>query len=306
MISLQTHLREATERWVGRWVETWKDRLLACSAPDCSRSRRAWHRFSDGAASLNLNGLRYCFPSCFEQELTRRFQESESRFDSKPRPPHRVPLGLLMLSRGDLNSAQLNNVLSAQRDSGTGRIGEWIEKLGYAREPQVTSALATQWACPVLRRLPLRAADCGVPYQLLKRFHMLPVHFAREARLLHIAFSGEIDYPALLAIEQMLECKTAPCLAPSTELAGVLARMEEEEVDPRPEKVFDGLRSPEEMARITSSYAARLGPGQVRTIVCGEYVWIRMEGRAAPTDLLFARKPPDTVHRRRFPATTAG
>jgi hypothetical protein len=82
--------------------------------------------------------------------------------------------------------------------------------------------------------------------------------------------------------------------------------MEEEAVDPRLEKVFDGLRSPEEMARITSSYVARLGAGQVRTVVCGEYIWIRMEGRASPTDLLFARKPAETFLRSRFPATTAG
>lgn len=296
MTSLQGHIRDIAASWVGAWAGGFKDRLLVCNRSACRRSRRAWHRISNGAGSLHLNGLRYCFPGCFEQELTRRLEEARSSADSSPQPPHRVPLGLLMLSRGDLDPEQLRHALVAQRENGAGRIGEWIEKLGYAREHQVTSALATQWACPVLRRLPARAADCGVPYQLLKRFHMVPVHFARAGRILHVAFSGGIEYPALLAIEEMLDCKTAPCLATSAELAGVLARMDEDEREP--EKIFDGLRRPDEMARIASSYAGRLGAKQVRIVVCGEYFWIRIESEGDSTNLLFARTTAEPFARR--------
>ena len=324
MKNLQTRSSETTGHWSvfgpGRWARRWadrlanglanhfvdrlKDRLLVCNRFDCSRSSRAWYRLSDGAGSVRLDGLRYCFPRCFERELTRRFQGAQSVFDVKPRPPHRVPLGLLMLSRGDLDSGQLRHALHAQRESGTGRIGEWIEKLGYAHEHQVTAALATQWACPVLRRLPARAADCGVPYQLLKRFHMVPVHFARVTRVLHVAFSADIEYPALLAIEQMLECKTAPCLAVPAALAIVLGRMDEEER--KSEKVFDGHRLPEEMTRIISSYAARLGAEQLRTVVCGNYVWVRIEGEPDPTNLLLARMPSEIVASAGFSARSAG
>jgi hypothetical protein len=308
MSSLRVYFRDAAGRWAGRWVGQWacqlKDQLLACNAADCSRSRRAWHRISNGAGSMQLNGLRYCFPGCFEEELTRRFQEAESSSDSMPRPPHRVPLGLLMLSRGDIDAAQIRQALNAQRASGAGRIGEWIEKLGYAREHQVISALAAQWGCPVLRHLPARAADCGVPYQLLNRFRMVPVHFARITRVLHVAFSGDIEYPVLLAIEQMLECKTAPCLAASAALGIAVARIDEQE--PKPEKVFEGARRPDEMTRITSSYAARLGASQVRMVLCGEYLWIRIATETGPTNLLFARMPAETTPRTGFYAKTAG
>jgi hypothetical protein len=291
----QTYFRETAGRWARAWMGRLKDRMLACNRVDCSRSHRAWHRISNGAGSLHLNGLRYCFSECFEQELTRRLEEAQANSQWNPRPPHRVPLGLLMLSRGDLDPEQLRQALAAQRENGAGRIGEWIEKLGYAREHQVTSALATQWACPILRRLPVRAVDCGVPHQLLKRFHMVPVHFSRAAHMLHIAFSGDIEYPVLLAIEQMLECKTAPCLAPSAAIGSVLARMDEEER--KPEKFFDGLRCPDEMARITSSYAARLGGQQVRIVVCGDYFWIRIESQGDSTNLLFTRTTAESAPR---------
>jgi hypothetical protein len=260
--------------------------MLVCNRLDCSRSRRAWH-ISNGAGSLHLNGLRYCFPGCFEQELLRRLREAQRSLDSKPRPPHRLPIGLLMLSRGDLGPEQLRQALTAQRENGVGCIGEWIERLGFAREHQITSALATQWACPVLRQLPSRAADCGVPRQLLNRFSMVPVHFAPSTRTLHVAFSGDIEYPVLLAIEAMLECKTAPCLATSAAIGNALTRLNEE--DRRPEKVFEGLRTPDEMARITSNYAGRLGANSVRTAVCGEYFWIKIDSGADSTNLLFPR-----------------
>lgn len=308
MNRLPTNLRAVARRWAGHltgsWAENWstrlKDRLLVCNRLDCGRSQRAWQRISNGAGSLHLNGVRYCFPGCFERELTRWLEDAESIDDPRPRPPHRVPLGLLMLSRGDLGPEQLRRALTAQRENGAGLIGEWIEKLGYAREHQITSALATQWACPVLRQIPARVSHCGVPYQLLKRFQMVPVNFAPATRMLHIAFCGNIEYPVLLAIEQMLECRTAPCLATSAAIGNALARMDERQR--RPEKVFDGLRSPGEMARITSSYAGRLGAKQVRTVVCGEYLWIRIESEGDSTNLVSARATAENIQPRELSA----
>ena len=63
---------------------------------------------------------------------------------------HRVPLGLLLLSRQQLTAAQLRTALEAQRAAGQGKIGEWLRQLGFVTELQVTAALARQWSCPVL------------------------------------------------------------------------------------------------------------------------------------------------------------
>src|SRR5580658_2683415 len=40
---------------------------------------------------------------------------------------HRVPLGLLMLAQGWITHPQLRRALEAQRESGTGRIGDWLQ-----------------------------------------------------------------------------------------------------------------------------------------------------------------------------------
>jgi len=84
-------------------------------------------------------------------------------------------------------------------------------------------------------------------------------------------------------LEQMLSCKTEACLTTSTALEVVLGL--EQEAD----KVFDGPRLPEEMTRITSSYALKLGAQEVRMVVCGEYIWVRIENRSDAANLLFSR-----------------
>ena len=45
--------------------------------------------------------------------------------------------------------AEVQAALEAQRRARYGKIGEWIEKLGFATEKEVTTALALQWGCPV-------------------------------------------------------------------------------------------------------------------------------------------------------------
>ncbi|HEY1743217.1 MAG TPA: hypothetical protein VGG18_08620, partial [Granulicella sp.] len=63
---------------------------------------------------------------------------------------HRVPLGLLMLAQGWITHPQLRQALEAQRQNGTGRIGEWlIVECGLEAE-QITRGLSMQWNCPVL------------------------------------------------------------------------------------------------------------------------------------------------------------
>jgi DNA-binding winged helix-turn-helix (wHTH) protein len=64
--------------------------------------------------------------------------------------------------------------------------------------------------------------------------------------------------------------------------------------------------TPEEMTRIISSYAARLGAEQVRSVICGEYVWARIGGEPDPTNLLFARMPSEVIASADFSVMNAG
>jgi Type II secretion system (T2SS), protein E, N-terminal domain len=278
MLNLQTHFEDK--------VNLWKERLSCCSAA-CTSGRRIWGRLSDGISSIKIDGERFCFPICFDQELQRKFSKLLLQQPNQYRPPHRIPLGLLMLSRGELTQQQLRHALEAQRSSSSGRIGEWMQKLGYVGEDQVTAALSVQWSCPVLRHLRAAPVSSSVPLRLLHTFEMVPVHFVPATRTLHMAFARNIEYRAILAIEQILECTAEPCLATSSAVRSILKQMEESHRGSDVE--LENATDTEQMCRITSSYSANLGAGEVRMARCGDYIWVRVRGKKDSANLIFSQ-----------------
>ena len=192
-----------------------------------------------------------------------------------------------MLWRGQLTHPQLRAALEAQQAGAHRRIGEWLAKLGFATEQQVTAALGLQWACPVLTWKTPRDSSCErlLPYRLLERFRMLPVQFVAATRTFCVAFCDGIDYTALYAIEQMLDCRTEPCLISRSSMDRELERMGHEVR--AGDLLFESWRDPAAMAQVTCGYALKLGAEQVRIVGCGEYIWVRLESGREATTLLF-------------------
>jgi hypothetical protein len=196
---------------------------------------------------------------------------------------HRIPLGLLLLSRQQLTVEQLQRALAMQRSAGHGRIGEWLQHLGFATATQVTGALARQWACPLLRdsAIPEWKSLPDIPLRLLEYFHVIPVSYIESTATLHLAFCEGIDYGLLYAIEQMLGCHTEACLATPVWLEKHLScpRLRGSS-ESESEVVFDHTSDPLEAVRIIRSYAVRLGSSEIRMVACGRYTWVRLEERS--------------------------
>jgi hypothetical protein len=265
-------------------LRRWREQF-SCDDSACTSSGWIWKPVSKRFRGLRIHGAQFCFPGCFEQKLLQRFTRLLSTAPVNERRAHRIPLGLTLLSRGDIDDTQLRQALSAQRAGGEGRIGEWMQRLGFIGERQVTAALGGQWACPVLPRVPDICDDSHLPSALLRRFHMAAVSYVAATRTMHVAFSEGIDYSVLLAIEQVLECRAEPCVAGRSALALLWARLDE--APRRSDQVFDNVRTPDEMTRITTSYAAMLKAHDVRLTRCAEFIWARVDGGEASANLLF-------------------
>jgi hypothetical protein len=274
--------------WFSSLQNQWNGMIPGCAQPGCNRLRRMWSGVTRQDRSIRLQGLRYCSVRCFESAACEDFARACAPVTATAPPRHRIPLGLLMLSRQQLTAEQLRTAIDAQTAAGQHRLGDWLEKLGFATEQQVTAALGLQWSCPVLASRTLRENTCGkmVPYRLLQRFRMLPVQFVASTRVLLMAFCDGIDHTALYTIEQMLDCRTQACVMSHTALEYELERMGRE--TQTTDRLFDSLRDPSEMARITRGYVNKLGTTAVRMAGCGEYIWVRLEAGEVAT-LLFQR-----------------
>jgi len=201
---------------------------------------------------------------------------------------HRAPLGLLMLSRGLVDNEQLKKALKAQKDSGTGRVGEWLRHLGAVSEEQVTQILGLQCSIPVF---PLnqsrRFLECAhlVPFPLLEVAEMVPVHHIPTSQHLYVAFVDRINYSALYALEKMLECHTEPCLAVQSQIVRAL---DELRCRRSPSEVLvDNISEPGEMASSILAHTMRLGATDVRVSGFDGLIWARLLATSFYTDVLF-------------------
>jgi len=137
-----------------------------------------------------------------------------------------------MVARGWLTHEQVVTALAAQQSARSGKIGDWFEKLGFATEQQVTSALGLQWGCPVASAPDAAAiAPVGrIPLGIMEAFQMIPLHFVSTTNTLYIAFGERVDHAALYTIEKVLDCRTRPCVG---ERKGVAAQLDQMRQQPR-------------------------------------------------------------------------
>lgn len=277
-----------TRFWIPRtWFASSTDRKHQqpskppCALVSCSRSQSRWQRLRDRfrPSGTFLQGAFYCQPQCLETALVNQLSRLRLMAQSPP-PPHRIPLGLLMVARGKLTYVEVRAALEAQRRARYGKIGEWIEKLGFATEQEVTTALALQWGCPVATSVdPSTVQSLGnIPLPILEAFQMLPLNYFAATNTLYLAFGERVDHAALYAIEKILRCRTQPCVAGRKSIARQLESMRQLR---RPSDVeFGPMNDLAEMARIAASYTARLTPEDVRISRIGCFIWLRLDVRA--------------------------
>ena len=173
-----------------------------CSYRGCIQ-KPDWNRLFHSVQGIELQGEWMCSEACFlaaAQELLSSLGEART---ASPSSRTHLPLGLVMVSRGDLTSTQLRAALDYQQKSKPcKRIGDVLKELGVVVETQITRALAEQWSCPVF---PLQAAEPPampeqLPLQLLETYRMLPVHSAPAARMLLLGFTDALHHSVLYAV----------------------------------------------------------------------------------------------------------
>jgi len=259
-----------------------------CEFPGCPPRKHFWRVWREAPHGLFLDGHWYCSPECFKQALVSALGPLLTVTPPAPVAPNRVPLGLLMLDRGFVDREQLRRALQAQKDSGTGRVGEWLRHMGAATEDQVTQVLGLQWSMPVFPlRQTRRYLECAhlIPLVLLEAVEMVPVHYLETSQQLFIAFVDRVNYTALYAVEKVLECHTEPCLAPQSLIQQALKELRGQalpgeivvEVGPEPPRIAD----------TTWTYASKLAAEGVRVSGFAGFVWVRIVSASGPNDLLF-------------------
>jgi hypothetical protein len=261
---------------------------LKCGNSNCPWTRSFWMRRLRQPKGLWLNDSWYCTAECFEEgarQILGRFSLKTNRGRSTR---YRLPLGLLLLSKGLISNQHLQEALKAQRESHAGRLGEWLRQQGLVTEEQLTGALGVQWGLPVFRLTQTAGfAECAglAPLPILEASRMALVHFMPNSRALYVAFSDGIDFTSLRALEQILQSNTQPCVIGEAELAEAL---DEFRRLPRPsETILECPKSVTELAATAADWVESNKAEKVRVAISTEHLWLRLENAAMMGHLLF-------------------
>jgi hypothetical protein len=208
-----------------------------------SKCKSSWLRIWRSRRSPVLEGKWACSQECMLQIVQAAILRESEGNAQRGMHQHRVPLGLILLSRGVITREQLKKALEVQRKAGAGRLGEWLIKHKAVDESHIARALSTQWNCPALASIPHDpvAMAPALPRLLIDSFGVVPLRLAGH-KLLYVAFEDRIDRCLILAIERMLGLKVE---------AGILRESEFRQVR------AEALRAPFPSTRLLEAANAR-------------------------------------------------
>jgi hypothetical protein len=187
---------------------------------------------------------------------------------------HRVPLGLLMLAQGWITHPQLQKALAAQRESGTGRIGEWLMSECGLEADQVVRGLSMQWGCPVLTIEGFSPENMALvmPRVFAEEFGILPLRVA-GSRILYLGFADRLDASAAFAMEQMTELKVESGVVEAAQFEVARERLLASE---GVEMKLETTKDKDTMAARITAILEQKQPIASRLVRLHHYYWLRL------------------------------
>jgi hypothetical protein len=273
-----------------------KKALAVCFKPitlhceNCHRSLTLRY-VSAHRVGITMHDRWYCSSICFASAAEEELLELATSVKDQPSRVERMPLGLMLISRGLLTSAELREVRAEQKEEG-GDIGELLVRRGSVSEKEITAVRATQWGCPVFEVPKHAMQPCvRIPSALMQFYSAIPLHYVAATNLLLVGFVHGVEYGLLYAIEKMTGCKTQPCFVTPSDFQNQMLQMKQEQPlcgEPALNEVkFEGVHSSAEIASIVCSYGIHLEADEASIEKCKEYLWARLKCGPSEVDLLF-------------------
>jgi len=181
---------------------------LSCHRRGCTRIRSQFSLFLNRKRPPCYEGRHFCSERCLlthaETELTEKWnllQHAKRQHVPRPR------LGTILLEKAFVTHDQLEEAVRLQRQTREGRIGEWLIRLGFVEEHQITVALSKQYGIPMIQLRNVNAqtdAARMVPAPVAKCSNLVPVGYGNDGTSLRIAVTGPVDFGSQEAIRRML------------------------------------------------------------------------------------------------------
>lgn len=266
------------------WVSGFKVEVSRCEG--CHRTTTL-RNLSARKAGIRMHDAWYCSSPCFTSAV-----EKEIAILLSGRKRHsdnllRLPLGMILISRGLLNTEQWREVSALQKDTGA-EIGELLVRHCGLTEEQITAARAAQWNCPVFSApRNVVPTDVQIPSALIAHYSAIPLHYVPATKLVLVGFVERIEYGLLYAIEKIAGCKTRACFVSPSDFKLQMEQREQAEGPLGKQVVCDDILTAAEMAQTLCRYGVDMEADEAVIGRCKEHIWARLKCGGSDVDLLF-------------------
>lgn len=237
-----------------------------CGSRECETG---WLQLFRSRSLPRFEGKWACSTGCMERIVA---DAVRSQMDSwqpvAAARPLRMPLGLILLSRGWITHRELREALEAQRSAGAGRIGEWLGRLHGISEATIAKAMGIQWNCAVLRSVTpgTEFATSLIPASLCCRYGLALLR-QRQDEVFYLAGRYCADHAASRAVEHMLG---APVQAVFLEDSAWSSVASDAADSVETDSGRDGI------AACIAELVERSRPANARLVRIHDHLWLRM------------------------------
>jgi hypothetical protein len=272
------------------------------SRPNCQRKACNRARF-DLAVLLTrrrlplLNGLSFCSLFClrtqFEDEIRARWHRLQQERDRRiPRPR----LGSILLETAQITQQQLDQAIARQREERHGRLGEWLIRMGFLEEHQVTLALSKQFGLPLLKLsdtdAPGEAARL-IPGMVASRSRLLPVGYDEPHEALLVAVSRPVSFSFQEAVRRMLGKGVISYLGSESSIENLIRRWyEPHELDFPLLRSFQSLDDLLEIVNAVVESAVEHRCDNIQAVLLDSCFWVRLDVNGHSEHMVYGQSTP--------------
>jgi type IV pilus assembly protein PilB len=176
---------------------------------------------------------------------------------------------------------QLDQAVRLQNERREGRIGEWLLRLGFVEEHQITAALAQQFGLPLIN---LKNSDANsdavrmIPGKVAKCSGLVPVGFDDAQAALRVAVSAPVNFNSQEAIRRMVHKGIVAYIGDQSAITRLLEQAyEPEDLDLSNVPTFSSLDDLIEVGNEMIATAIDSRAQDIQAELVPEFFWVRLD-----------------------------
>jgi hypothetical protein len=253
-----------------------------CYRKECTRIRSEFSIFLNRRRPPQYEGNDFCSESClfaqFENELNKKWRSLQTDTERKiPRPK----LGTILMQTAFVTRDQLEEAVKLQNQTQEGRIGEWLLRLGFVEEHQITAALAKQYGLPLINLTNSSANSDAIrliPGTVAKCSSLIPVGFDDNQTSLRVAISAPVNFNSQEAIRRMVRKGIVAYVGDQSAIQKLLSQCyEPEDLDLSNIPTFSSLEDLVEIGHQMVATAINQRAQDIQAELVPDFFWVRLD-----------------------------